>query len=685
LRAGGSSQRLTGTVVTAVGIAALWVVPGTVLARLLAGPSWLRSVALSPVLSILLLSFAGAILGLADIPATVLSTSVVLVLGLGLTALLLRHRVRNRPPAKGEDDRWTLLGAGIGGLLGAAVWGLPSTWLTRPPQSWDYLWHQYVVATISRRGLMGPQNLVPVDGLEEAFHTYQHGAHLAAGLVVGDGVPAVASGLNLTLWFTVVVFLPLGTAALTRCLTPNRAAVLLAPALVVLLPNGVFSRFGLFAFVVGLALLPSVALTGVIQVRKPSFADGLLLTLALTGLVLTHAHVFLAATILLVFLWVGRQLAVAFHLPTDEADAGPNALAWFRSGVALAVPLLAALLLASPWLFLATGVHGTGLESGLMSAEHVREPGFEGVSAALGVLVTGQRLDDFVGSANPLLGVAIPLGALYLLWRRRHLGLALFVLFFLWMTVVVAGGSGRLRELVATPWLGDWWRPTVILSVAGALVIALALGDATSRISSAGWAAPARVTLIVLLIAPVGLSLLAQVPEARKELAAIHGPLAMSRAAPSLMDSDTLERELASDQPLMVLSPLEVRAMTQLSDITPAGTRVLNWWGDGSSWMYSAGGLVPVRIYPSHSVSVQDVLLVEETLGDPTGYDEAIDALVALDVCSAYTAAGHILSQGLPEPPAWTELAELPGFELAYRNEHARVYRAADPRLTANC
>jgi hypothetical protein len=136
---------------------------------------------------------------------------------------------------------------------------------------------------------------------------------------------------------------------------------------------------------------------------------------------------------------------------------------------------------------------------------------------------------------------------------------------------------------------------------------------------------------------------------------------------------------------LMVISPSEVRAMAHLPEVTPAGTRVLNWWGDGSPWMYSAAGLVPVRIYPNNSVSLEDVVLVEEALGDPARYDEAIAALADLEVCSAYTGAGLILSQGLPDPPAWTQMTELPGFELVHRTRHARVYRAVDPRLTENC
>jgi hypothetical protein len=672
--------------VTAVGIAALLLAPGTLLARLLARTSWLQSVALGPPLSVLLLSIVGAVLGLARIPATPLSTGALVVLALSAVWLVLRRTVRDRPSAAGQDDRWTCIGAGIAAVLAATVWGQPSGWLARPPQSWDYLWHQYVVATISRRGLLGPQNLVPVDGYADAIHTYQHGAHLAAGLVVGDGVPAVAAGLNLTLWLAVVVILPLGVATLTRSLTDDRVAVLLAPAIAVLLPNAAFSRLGLFAFVVGLAMLPAVALAGVIQSRERSVAAGVLLTLCLTGLLLVHAHAFLAAGLLLVALWVGGLVSAL--VGRREAEAGPfgsRAGTWWRSAVALGVPVVVAPLLAAPWLFLATGIHGTGVESGLASAEQLRDAGFDGVGAAFRALLTGRRMSPDLGPASPVLGVAVPLAALYLAWRRKHLGLVFFLVAFAAMTVVVAGGSGWLRELVATPWLGDWWRPAVVLSIAGALVLALAIGDATGRLRSSqapGWA---RSALAAVLILPVALALLGQIPDARAELAVIHGPLAMSPSAETVMDPDTLRRERTADHPLMVISPLEVQAMSHLAEVTPPGTRVLNWWGDGSPWMYSAAGLVPTRVYASQSVSVRDALLVDEALGDPARYDEAIDALVTLDVCSAYAAAGHVPSRGLPDPPAWKELTDLPGFELVHSNEHARVYRAADPRLTKNC
>jgi hypothetical protein len=179
----------------------------------------------------------------------------------------------------------------------------------------------------------------------------------------------------------------------------------------------------------------------------------------------------------------------------------------------------------------------------------------------------------------------------------------------------------------------------------------------------------------VLIVLALSSALIGRVAVAGDELLRPFAPLPPDEA-------DDLAAESASaGPPLMVLSPLEVQAMGYLDDITPAGTRVLNWWGDGSPWMYSAAGLVPTRIYPNASALLENVLLVDEVFGEPDGYDEAVEALAELRVCSAYTAAGH----SFEDPPPWTELHDLPGFEIVYRNEHARVYRAADPRLTANC
>lgn len=75
---------------TALGIAALLVLPGAVLVRLLLGTSWVRCVALSPPVSVLLLSFTGALLGLAGIAATVLSVGGVVIVALAVASLCSR-------------------------------------------------------------------------------------------------------------------------------------------------------------------------------------------------------------------------------------------------------------------------------------------------------------------------------------------------------------------------------------------------------------------------------------------------------------------------------------------------------------------------------------------------------------------------------------------------------------------
>jgi len=646
--------------------------PGAALVRFVLRRPTLEALVVAPAVSVFLLGVLGGIVGVLGLPASTVAILVgVLLLVAGSVGVGV---VRGSFPYATSPDlvRWsiTLAGAAAGALVAAVAWGSPARWVAAPPQSWDYLWHQYVVATMQRRGLMGPQNLVPVDGYSDLTTYYQHGAHLIAGSVPGQGMGAVSAGLNLTLWVASVLVLPLGMAALAGAFQAKPVVIVAAPLAASIAPDLVFGQFGLWAFAVALCATPGVIYAGVVFVRTRALSSAATVVLSLAGLFLTHPHAYLIASI---------AMGAALLLLPDRGTPSHGPLP--DRSVPIALMLLGALgvALTLPWYVLASEVQT------FSTALQLRDPPVDDAGAVLRQMLLGQRVGGGgPESANVLLGVTTWAAAVLLAVRRRHVAVLLAWVVLVGMTAVTAGGSGSLRMVLGGLWLGDWYRPAAGYALIGALVLALGIDELVTALSydddhRSSLGQLAGTLAFASLIIAIGL----RIPDARGDVARLFGPwldpVAVEDLAYSQRDGPAVV--IPSGQ-APIFGPGQAEALAVLADITPHGSRVMNWWPDGSPWMYGAYGLVPVQTYAITSVNWDDAVFVQRHLHDIERYDEVVDALARLEVCSAFAAEGH-LDAG--SRPAWTRLEELPGFVLVQQDAHARVFQVQDPRLRAGC
>ncbi len=523
---------------------------------------------------------------------------------------------------------------------------------------------------MQRRGLMGPQNLVPVDGYADSTTYYQHGAHLVAGSIPGQGLEAVSAGLNLTLWAASVLVLPLGMAALASAFRARPIAIVVAPVAASVAPDLVFGQLGLWAFAVSLCVAPGVIYAGVAFVRTHSLSSAGTVALSLAGLFLIHPHGYLIASI---------ALGATLLLLRDRATQ-PNGPLPARS-VPVALMLCGALAVAItlPWYVLSNEVQT------FSTALQLRDPPFDGVGVVFRQMLLGQRIGPGTGDpSNTLLGAGTWAAAVFLASRRRHASVLIPWSALAAMTIITAGGSGRIHSVVGGLWLSDWYRPAAGYALLGALVLALGVDEVVMSLSPttqrrALFDRLGRALLAVLAFAVI----LVQTPNARSDLVLLYGPW----LGPVEEDGATDRRPEGSplntqSTQIPILGPGQAQALDVLAEVTPPGTRVMNWWPDGSPWMYGAHGLVPVQTYAITSVDWDDALFVQQHLHDIEWYDHVIEALVRLEVCSAFAAEGHLDAGTRPE---WTQRAVLPGFTLVYEDRHARVFRAEDPRLVAGC
>ena len=650
----------------------LLYVPGAALVGVGLGRSKREALAGGPAVSVLLLGVIGGVLGFLGVRAstvTILTGVGIVVAGsVGVGRVRRSWSLRAGSP-DGANWLMTIAGAAAGGVVAAIAWGPMGQWVTAPPQLWDYLWHQYVVATMQRRGVLGPQNLVPVDGYAELTTYYQHGAHLIAGSIPGEGVEAVSAGLNLTLWAAAVLVLPLGLAVLAGAFRATPMAIVIAPVAAAIAPDLVFGQFDLWAFAVALCLTPGVIYTGVSFIRARTWSSAMTVVLALAGLLLVHPHGYVIASVAM-----GAALLLLVEPGTPDSRRLP------ARGVPIALMLCGALgvALTLPWYLLANEVQT------FSTTLPLRPAGFDGPGEVLRHMLLGQRVSTAgPESAYVLLGVGTWAAALLLAVRRRHLAVLLAWSVLVAMTLVTAGGSGSVRTVIGGLWLGDWYRPAAGYSLLGSLVLALGIDELVTSLSPtpdrrALAGRVAGVLACVLLVVAITV----RIPDARADVARLYGPW-LTPAAEGRTDGpgDASGRALASEE-APVFGPEQAAALRVLAAVTPAGTRVMNWWPDGSPWMYGAYGLVPVQTYAITSIDWSDAVLVQRHLHDVERYDEVIEALGRLQVCTAFAAEGH-LDAGTR--PTWTQLEALPGFVLVHQDAHGRVFSADDPRLRAHC
>lgn len=643
-------------------VALILFVPGTLFSFLVTTRITWNSVAIAPAVSIALLSLAGLIIdvlpNISGIAATASVTVILLFVGRRLTKPL-RKRASTEDAASTVDGMrshaWPAMALGLACLQTAATWGHIRHWFTAIPQPYDYLWHQYVVSVIRTRELLGPFTMVPVDGLSEITTTYQYGAHIPAALMAAGGPIPSVGGINATLFISGAVILPLGLLSLQRAYMPGSAWGLLGTAIAA---SSMYSSFGgllgLYSLAVAAAFFPGVLAAWHFAARSKFGPNAIVAAMGLAGLLLTHPQAVLALAGVL-------AIEAMFHLyralyPVQRAQV----VTFLRTSSS--ITLLGAIL-TFPWLIsdLRTAAD---VASGAILRPVVLEP-----QTVLSALALGQHLSlSSAGADSPLFGLASIVATGVIVVRRQNVEVAVAAWTFAGITYVTAAGSPAVRQFVAALWLGDWYRPQAFFAILSALMIGMAISSIVDAHVPTGPPPNIRRALSLALVAILATGSQSHRVLNSSRVQSYYGPW-YGRTATAETDAD------------YAMGPLKLEALQALDDVAPDHSRTMNWWPDGSPWMYSVGGNVAVQTYSSTPNNYAMHYLhshLDELSTDP----EVREHLRHLSVCTAFSGEGQV---GTTERPAWHLQRELDGFRIYFENRAARVYVVTDRTLAKRC
>ncbi|MFF0445632.1 DUF6541 family protein [Streptomyces sp. NPDC004609] len=546
--------------------------PGLVALRGYARVSWGAAIAMAPPVSVGFTAFValtpGGLGGFTLLTWAVWTT----LLAAPLLLLLKGRRTEGGRPARDERRTNALTAAGMGRplLIGTAATVVLAAWvwwpaLTGVPQSYDFNWHGYVVASVRNLQSGAPWDLVPLDPLTPRVRQYYPiGMHNVMALSA-TGSTSVVPAVNAVQFLLAAVAAPTGVAVLVRRVLPRLPlAAPVAAALVVLAPSFGPKIVAIPSYAAGLALAPAV-LALILRAHHPGGPR------SGAGAAPAPVALVLAAVFATVGLFATHPAAaVCAAVPAALALAGVLIRSPRRTRALLRITGFTALALVSllPWV-----LSGLDTAVGITSTDR---PAYTDVRGGLVDLA----LLDWRGRGSGLFSatlLATALGWTGLLWlgvRCRVWWPLLTATVFGGLYVVAAGTRTPYRETLVGLWYGDWYRllPVVVLLVAVGFGAAVA---AAARTLSARDVRPNPGTAALLIVV----------------WGVVGGVVWYDSQAPAARDYVT-----GSRRPTLVTDG-EVAAFGWLKERVGPRERVLNDWVQGTEWMYATHGVVPFQPY----------------------------------------------------------------------------------------
>lgn len=620
-----------------------------------AGLRPLSALGLAPLSSIGLVSGGAVIAGFINMPwgpLPVVLVSVVAVLAVWGLRRLLRQRTpalfRNPEEPAPVGWGWLVASGVVAGVLltidSLRMLGTPTNF----SQTYDNVFHLALVQWMvqNRTGsvleltMTGTQSFYPA-----AWHD------LASLSLLTMGSHQAVSATNALIIVTVAVIWPLSCLSLvSRVLPPLPVGVLGTGVLVA--SFGAFPYllvgFGvLYPNLLALCLLPGVLSLAVSVLdlgegtRLPILPSLLVAMLGVLTLTLAHpnATVTLICVLgpILVMFWALPPVFRALRGSTWHRDL------WWRLGAVVG------------WLLLA-GVAFMVL----------RPPDWASVwgppQTFLGALIEAVLVSPLVPAAVWVASGLTCLGVVAVVWtgRQRWLLAAHLALCFLW----IVGGAeavGSLRLLVVGPWYNDPYRLAAMLPLTAVPLAAFGLtwlvgllerAIVERRESPLTWL-ESTITIAVAVL----LVLLTQFTAAKTEMVAWVRSTYEITPESALVDSD----EFA------VLQRIE-----QLTD--PDDVIAVNPW-TGASMVFALTGRPTTAVHVTDVPSEDDQILIDH-LSAASDDPQVCPAIRNLDVKWVLDFGNERFINNEDRPyPGWDGLADASGFELAYQQGHAALYR----------
>lgn len=503
-------------------------------------------------------ALVGETFALVGLPASPLRVLLGLVLVSAVVGggryLVARRRAPLEEEARGPAplaSPWVAIG-GIGGVvLGLAVW-LPgiADWRS-PPQANDDIFHGYLVARLADATDLGAGAVAPAFvGSAAPVSYYPYGLHLVMAMarsVTSATVPAVMNGT----WVLLLgVLLPLSTAVAAREVFKSQPRVALWAGLLAPTPTALYLLNGVMSYALTLALVPAVLALVLHRMSRPRDVPTVALGVALASLFISHPAVALTAAI--------AVSCVALGVVVRRGGQSRAAL------LRILPAALVALTLIVPWYRAAgsSGVAGSTAVAALMSP-----------SAAVSA---GLRLATPWAPGQLFLAALVVLGAAAVMLWRAGCGLLLAYVIFLAAYVSVLAGFAPIAGRTGV-WYGQWYRLAGAVGVLAPLLAAAGAELVVRRLRRAG--APERTGAV------------RKVATAALVVAVTAGGLSSARY---LLRNESVT---ATAWGFPTVTAQDRRFFDEVAQVVGKDEQVLNYWADGSTWMYALAGVTPAIPY----------------------------------------------------------------------------------------
>lgn len=650
----------------------LLYVPGYFVARLFAVQRALAFGA-APLVSIAILILFGSLL---DLPKLQLTT----------IALVIYASIISRSHFPSSSKKITTLNHAFYAFctfftFGLFRWPVWAPWTNSIPQSTDSVWHGYLIATIRDFGLNGPENTVRVDGILGGSLSYPYGIHTIPGLLAGKGALGVAGAMNSFHWSVAMIVMPISLFFLVKYLTDKTSLGLISGLLGLSAPNLIESSFHLYAFGLTTMLLPSFLILLAPRLIEDKDIHPSLIGLSLFGLFVCHSSLgFFGALILLIigikFLFspIRTSMRTPPHLLTIGAPLllailAPSLLFRIFSILVLGVGLLSSaeplselkllnfsisvgkrilnlttavivfLLISTPWIFAQNRLpfeqyNGDVVSSRFQQLLSVRKPRFETFSEFFEGFLTGTSILQDRYSNPSIVSLLAILIAIIIFRRKVLVACALAVLLYSSAATGVLDAPGR--SIVGGIWLGDPYRIAAVFEI---LLIPLGL-----TIISTGWlqvrskrANEFRRVIPHVVIASIVVSVI---------------------VTESTHSFNSYFRGWVNNSEARTVDLDQLNGLRTAGELTPPGGRVLNFFGDGSPWIFAETGTAVVSVWGDASVSPDDMWpafgILEQAVQNVDSpqilsIERSIrQALERLSICTIYVGSGNVNASESP-------------------------------------
>ena len=583
------------------------LVPGGLLAFVGFRLRWMAAAAVSPVLSVSLVSVAAVLADILGLQWSLLPVAVLTVVATAVAALLRRVWTRRDRPAPAAAGTPILLAEAAAVLGAAALVGRRLVFAFGAPenfsQTFDNIFHLNAIRYIAETGSASSLSLGGMTGIG-FYPAGWHGLVSLVSSLTSASIPVSVNAVNLVIG---AIVWPLGCIFLVQQIAGRR----IVPTLIAGVLSGAFGAFPLllvdfgvlYPNFLGVSLIPAVlgillSVLGLAQRSGSLRMMWLLLILAIPGLGLAHPSAFLAVAAFSVPLVV----AAVIRRVRLEYAAGRGVRAWSY--------VLGFVLYAVGVVVLWNSVRPE--ENTLIWTPYQTQ------AQAMGDVLAGAPLQTVVSWAVLVLTLA---GFAALVLRRAPWWVGGIYLVGGFLYVVATGApDGDFRDLITGGWYTDNVRLAALLPVAtlplaavgGTLIVdwlnTRLWQPATARMTARGWSAGRMqaATAAALLVVVVVTAVATQKQNVRDA--------AMSAAGNYRLTDDAA-----------LVSRDEYELMERLDLEIEDGARIVGNPWTGSSLVYALAGERPMQM---HTLAVLDP--AEEEI-----YAGLRNALADPEVCPA--------------------------------------------------